>query len=333
MSYEVLAAAHPAWADRAGTFRAALDPPELRVAEALARDLVEALPANPRPDGTRGHGVRRRPQRDAPARRPHGTAAELLSDLVDRARQHPVAVVQLAAEVLDGGDVRVAFASVGIEPVTFQVEPGVAAGAAGGRRAVARRPVPTAGPVLPRGAARRVLPGRFGPASLAAGRTARGLLPGGAGRPAPGGARAGDRRRPCSTEAEGAGRRRPVRLRRPTAAPVPRDEPPGRCPLRVAVLGGASTAPEPDHGSEECLDLIHFSAGNVEGGVVLAYGLLVRPVQEAVHLSLGVVVELQLADPVLVGRPCFGLRPQLSMSAEESLRPSWKSMNFGMCHP
>ena len=53
---------------------------------------------------------------------PHGTAAELLSDLVDRARQDPVAVVQLAAEVLDGGDVRVAFASVGTEPVTFQVD-------------------------------------------------------------------------------------------------------------------------------------------------------------------------------------------------------------------
>ena len=44
VSYEVLVAAHPAWADRAGTFRATLDPPELRVAEALARDLVDAHP-------------------------------------------------------------------------------------------------------------------------------------------------------------------------------------------------------------------------------------------------------------------------------------------------
>ena len=37
---------------------------------------------------------------------PQGTAAELLSDLVDRARQNPVAVVQLTAEAVNEVDVR-----------------------------------------------------------------------------------------------------------------------------------------------------------------------------------------------------------------------------------
>ena len=178
VSYEVLAAAHPAWADRAGTFRATLDPPELRVAEALARDLVEAPPR------TRG---RTEPVITAyvdghsathPLDGPRGTAAELLSDLVDRARQNPVAVVQLAAEVLDGGDVRLAFASVGIEPVTFQVEPAslqvrleIDGQWRDGRyRAPARFSLvaPPDGFFL----------ATLGPASLAAGCTARGLLPG-----------------------------------------------------------------------------------------------------------------------------------------------------------
>jgi hypothetical protein len=31
--------------------------------------------------------------------------------------------------------------------------------------------------------------------------------------------------------------------------------------------------------SEECLDLVDLSAGNVEGGVVLPYGLRVRALQ------------------------------------------------------
>ena len=178
VSYEVLAAAHPAWADRAGTFRATLDPPELRVAEALARDLVGAPPR------TRG---RTEPVVTAyadgrsathPLDGPTGTAPELLSDLVDRARQHPVAVVQLAAEVLDGGDVRLAFASVGVEPVTFQVEPAsvqLRLEVDGQWRDGRYGPPARLSLVAPPDG---FFPATLGPASLAAGRTARGLLPG-----------------------------------------------------------------------------------------------------------------------------------------------------------
>ena len=43
---------------------------------------------------------------------------------------------------------------------------------------MARQPVRTAGPVVPRRAARWFFPVTLGPASLAAGSTARGLLPG-----------------------------------------------------------------------------------------------------------------------------------------------------------
>src|SRR3954451_11503309 len=63
--------------------------------------------------------------------------------------------------------------------------------------------------------------------------------------------------------------------------------------------------------SEERLDLVDLSTRNVEGGVVSPHGLLVRALQQAIHLSFGVVVELQLTDPVLVGRARFGLGSQL----------------------
>jgi hypothetical protein len=109
---------------------------------------------------------------------PTGTAAELLSDLVDRARQHPVAVVQLAAEVLDGGDVRLAFASVGVEPVTFQVEPAslqVRLEVDGQWRDGRYRTPARFSLVAPPDG---LFPATLGPASLAAGHTARGLLPG-----------------------------------------------------------------------------------------------------------------------------------------------------------
>ena len=107
---------------------------------------------------------------------PHGTAAELLSDLVDRARQDPVAVVQLAAEVLDGGDVRVAFASVGTEPVTFQVEPAslrVRVEVDGQWRDGRSAPPSRFSLVAPPDG---IFPAVLAPASLAPGRTARGLL-------------------------------------------------------------------------------------------------------------------------------------------------------------
>lgn len=176
--YEVLAAAHPAWTDRAGTFRATLDPPELRVAEALARDLVGA---SPRTRGRTGPVVTASVDgRSAthPLDGPTGTAAELLSDLVDRARQHPVAVVQLAAEVLGGGDVRLALASVGVEPVTFQVDPALLQVRleVDGQWHDGRYGAPDRlSLVAPPGG---FFPATLGPAALAAGRTARGLLPG-----------------------------------------------------------------------------------------------------------------------------------------------------------
>jgi hypothetical protein len=178
VSYEVLTAAHSAWADRAGTFRATLDPPELRVAEALARDLVGASPRTRRrtePVVTAYVDGRRATH---PLDGPTGTAAELLSDLVDRARQHPVAVVQLAVEVLDGGDVRLAFASVGVEPVTFQVEPAslqLRLEVDGQWRDGRYGPPARLSLVAPPDG---FFPAALGPASLAAGRTARGLLPG-----------------------------------------------------------------------------------------------------------------------------------------------------------
>ena len=109
---------------------------------------------------------------------PTGTAEELLSDLVDRARQHPVAVVQLAAELLDGGDVRLAFASVGVEPVTFQVEPAsrqVRLEVDGQWRDGRYGPPARLSLVAPPDG---FFSATLGPASLAAGRTARGLLPG-----------------------------------------------------------------------------------------------------------------------------------------------------------
>ena len=86
-------------------------------------------------------------------------------------------------------------------------------------------------------------------------------------------------------------------------------------------------------GSEECLDLVDLSAGNVEGGVVLPYGVLVRPLQQAVDLSLGVVVELQLADPVLVGRTRLGLGPQLLDVRRRELETVVEIHELGMCHP
>jgi len=52
---------------------------------------------------------------------------------------------------------------------------------------------------------------------------------------------------------------------------------------------------------------VHVAAGNAEGGVVLADGVLVRPFQQAVHLAFGVVVQLDLADAELVDPAVAGV--------------------------
>jgi AcrR family transcriptional regulator len=49
------------------------------------------------------------------------------------------------------------------------------------------------------------------------------------------------------------------------------------------------------------------AAGHPQRGVVLADGLLVRPVEEAVHLAPGVVVQLDLAHAELIGRAVAGV--------------------------
>jgi hypothetical protein len=53
-------------------------------------------------------------------------------------------------------------------------------------------------------------------------------------------------------------------------------------------------------GSGDALDLGYLAAGKPQCLVVPAYGLLVRPFQDAVHLAFEVVVQLNLAHAELV---------------------------------
>src|ERR1700722_15964027 len=53
--------------------------------------------------------------------------------------------------------------------------------------------------------------------------------------------------------------------------------------------------------SGDAFDLRHLATGEPQGLVVLADGLLVGPFQKAVHLALGIVVELDLPYAELVG--------------------------------
>src|ERR1700735_2848509 len=57
----------------------------------------------------------------------------------------------------------------------------------------------------------------------------------------------------------------------------------------------------------EAVDLVHVAAGHAEGGVVLADGVLVRRVEQAVRLPVGVVVQLDLADAEPVGAGAAGV--------------------------
>src|SRR5690242_10962079 len=59
--------------------------------------------------------------------------------------------------------------------------------------------------------------------------------------------------------------------------------------------------------SGEAVHLVHVTAGNPERGVMLADRVLVRPVQQAVHVAVGVVVELDLAHAELVGLRVAGV--------------------------
>src|SRR3984885_5924549 len=54
-------------------------------------------------------------------------------------------------------------------------------------------------------------------------------------------------------------------------------------------------------GSEEAVHAMHVAAGNIEGLMMVADGLLVRSFQEAIDLAVGVVVELNLPHAELVG--------------------------------
>ena len=62
-------------------------------------------------------------------------------------------------------------------------------------------------------------------------------------------------------------------------------------------------------------DLLRLAAVDTEPGVVLAYGVLIRPLEQAVHLPARVVVQRDLANaetvgpavPGVLGDPCDGL--------------------------
>ena len=59
-------------------------------------------------------------------------------------------------------------------------------------------------------------------------------------------------------------------------------------------------------GSEQAVDLMHLTAGNVERRVMLTDGFLVRPLKQAVDLPISVVEQLDLSHPELVGHAVSG---------------------------
>src|SRR5262252_3028942 len=59
--------------------------------------------------------------------------------------------------------------------------------------------------------------------------------------------------------------------------------------------------------SGKAVHLVDVAARHAQGGVVLADGLFVRPVQQAIHLAPRVVVELDLAHTELVGPGVAGV--------------------------
>ena len=84
-----------------GLFRTTLDREQTEDAAAIARELVAT---SPRPRGRSGpvvtatHGDR---EATHPLEGPAGPAAELLSDLIEHVREHPLAVVTFAAEAVN----------------------------------------------------------------------------------------------------------------------------------------------------------------------------------------------------------------------------------------
>ena len=120
-SYLVLSAAHPGWAYRAGLFRTRLPTEKIKNAASIARELVAT---SPKPRGRSGPVVTATVGgREAthPLEGPAGPAAELLSDLIEHVREHPVAVVTFAAEAVNRVDVRLKFESIGAEPVDLRI--------------------------------------------------------------------------------------------------------------------------------------------------------------------------------------------------------------------
>ena len=73
--------------------------------------------------------------------------------------------------------------------------------------------------------------------------------------------------------------------------------------VRGAVCGGVARCPGAlgQARSGEAVCLMDMAAGHSERGVVLPDGVLVRPVEQAAHLPVGVVVQLGLADAEPVG--------------------------------
>ena len=67
---------------------------------------------------------------------------------------------------------------------------------------------------------------------------------------------------------------------------------------------------------------MYLAAGDAERGVGLADGALVRPVEQAVHLPVGVVIQLDLAYAEPVGPGVTGILGDLREASAGSFRSS-----------
>jgi hypothetical protein len=75
---------------------------------------------------------------------------------------------------------------------------------------------------------------------------------------------------------------------------------------------------------------VDVAARHTQRGVMLVDGLFVRPVEQAVHLAPGVVVQLDLAHAELIGPAVAGVIGDLRDGLGGQLQISWKSMNRAM---
>jgi hypothetical protein len=120
--YQVLQSSSAGWADRAGTFGTMLDEAVLDGARSLARELVGRSPETRDRTGPVVSASVDGRRETHPLRDPTEPASTLLAELIDRARGTPLAAFQVAAD-LPGSGVRVAFTSIGSDPVTFKLDP------------------------------------------------------------------------------------------------------------------------------------------------------------------------------------------------------------------